>query len=257
MRVEARPRNPPAPSALTPTPLRASLRDFRFRSRTCRANFILTLSCADRPGIVAAVTTELAALDANIAESNQFWDKETGTLLHAAGLHRARRRGSRRAGACAEAGDRALRHAHDAGRPGQQEEAAGDGLASSTTPCCTCSTRSGSAGSMPRWRRSSPTTRTAARTADYEGIPYPPAAGRQGQQGGAGGAGDRAVQGDRRRSGGAGALHADPAATSSRPGSTGRSSTSTTRSCPASRAPSPITRRMSAASRSSAPRRTT
>ena len=41
------------------------------------ANFVLTLSCADRPGIVAAVTTELAALGANIAESNQFWDRET------------------------------------------------------------------------------------------------------------------------------------------------------------------------------------
>ncbi|HWU49072.1 MAG TPA: formyltetrahydrofolate deformylase, partial [Asticcacaulis sp.] len=34
-------------------------------------------SCADRPGIVAAITTELAALGANIAESNQFWDRET------------------------------------------------------------------------------------------------------------------------------------------------------------------------------------
>ena len=45
------------------------------------ADFVLTLSCADRPGIVAAVTTELAALDANIAESNQFWDKETGTFF--------------------------------------------------------------------------------------------------------------------------------------------------------------------------------
>jgi formyltetrahydrofolate deformylase len=41
------------------------------------ANFVLTLSCADRPGIVAAITTELAALGANIAESNQFWDRET------------------------------------------------------------------------------------------------------------------------------------------------------------------------------------
>ncbi|HZY51464.1 MAG TPA: ACT domain-containing protein, partial [Devosia sp.] len=39
------------------------------------ANFVLTLSCADRPGIVAAVTTELAALNANISESNQFWDR--------------------------------------------------------------------------------------------------------------------------------------------------------------------------------------
>ncbi|MEX2479629.1 MAG: ACT domain-containing protein, partial [Gammaproteobacteria bacterium] len=42
------------------------------------SSFILTLSCADRPGIVAAVTTELAALGANIAESAQFWDRETG-----------------------------------------------------------------------------------------------------------------------------------------------------------------------------------
>src|SRR5690606_7126215 len=33
------------------------------------------------PGIVAAVTTELAALGANIAESNQFWDRETGRFF--------------------------------------------------------------------------------------------------------------------------------------------------------------------------------
>ena len=45
------------------------------------ANFVLTLSCADRPGIVAAITTELAALGANIAESNQFWDRETGRFF--------------------------------------------------------------------------------------------------------------------------------------------------------------------------------
>jgi len=45
------------------------------------ANFVLTLSCADRPGIVAAITTELAALGANIAESNQFWDQETGRFF--------------------------------------------------------------------------------------------------------------------------------------------------------------------------------
>jgi formyltetrahydrofolate deformylase len=45
------------------------------------SNFILTLSCADRPGIVAAVTTELAGLNANIAESNQFWDRETGQFF--------------------------------------------------------------------------------------------------------------------------------------------------------------------------------
>ena len=45
------------------------------------ADFVLTLSCADRPGIVATVTTELAALGANISESNQFWDKESGTFF--------------------------------------------------------------------------------------------------------------------------------------------------------------------------------
>jgi len=45
------------------------------------ANFVLTLSCEDRPGIVAAITTELAALGGNIAESNQFWDRETGRFF--------------------------------------------------------------------------------------------------------------------------------------------------------------------------------
>ena len=44
-------------------------------------SFVLTLSCDDRPGIVAAVTTELFAIGANIAESNQFWDQETGRFF--------------------------------------------------------------------------------------------------------------------------------------------------------------------------------
>src|SRR5438132_1388894 len=39
--------------------------------------YVLTLSCEDKPGIVAAITTELASLGANIAESNQFWDRQT------------------------------------------------------------------------------------------------------------------------------------------------------------------------------------
>ncbi|TDR89207.1 formyltetrahydrofolate deformylase [Enterovirga rhinocerotis] len=42
---------------------------------TLPTSFTLTLTCEDRPGIVAAVTTELAAIGANIAESNQFWDR--------------------------------------------------------------------------------------------------------------------------------------------------------------------------------------
>ena len=44
-------------------------------------SFVLTLSCNDRPGIVASVTTELFGLGANIAESNQFWDQETGRFF--------------------------------------------------------------------------------------------------------------------------------------------------------------------------------
>jgi formyltetrahydrofolate deformylase len=43
--------------------------------------FALTLSCDDRPGIVAAVSTELAAMGANIVESNQFWDRETNRFF--------------------------------------------------------------------------------------------------------------------------------------------------------------------------------
>jgi formyltetrahydrofolate deformylase len=39
--------------------------------------FILTLSSKDQPGIVAAVTTELADAGANIAESAQFWDRQS------------------------------------------------------------------------------------------------------------------------------------------------------------------------------------
>jgi len=38
--------------------------------------YIVRLSCDDQPGIVAAVTTALAAIGANILESNQFWDRQ-------------------------------------------------------------------------------------------------------------------------------------------------------------------------------------
>ncbi|RCS23753.1 formyltetrahydrofolate deformylase [Phyllobacterium salinisoli] len=44
-------------------------------------SYILTLSCEDQPGIVAAVTTELAGVGANIAESNQFWDRQTNRFF--------------------------------------------------------------------------------------------------------------------------------------------------------------------------------
>ena len=40
-------------------------------------NHILNLSCTDRPGIVARVTTSIAAVGGNIAESAQYWDRST------------------------------------------------------------------------------------------------------------------------------------------------------------------------------------
>lgn len=43
--------------------------------------FILKLSCLDQPGIVAAITTALAARGANILESNQFCDRQTNQLF--------------------------------------------------------------------------------------------------------------------------------------------------------------------------------
>lgn len=45
------------------------------------SSFILNLSCEDRPGIVAAVATELASIGANIAESSQFWDRKSNRFF--------------------------------------------------------------------------------------------------------------------------------------------------------------------------------
>jgi formyltetrahydrofolate deformylase len=45
------------------------------------AQFVLTLSCPDRPGIVAAVSGLLAAQGCNIVESQQFGDQATGRFF--------------------------------------------------------------------------------------------------------------------------------------------------------------------------------
>ncbi len=41
-------------------------------------NYILTLTCADQPGIVHAVSGALLAIDANIVETSQFSDPDSG-----------------------------------------------------------------------------------------------------------------------------------------------------------------------------------
>jgi len=42
---------------------------------------ILTLACDGRPGIIAAVTGELVALEGNIVETAQFWDRENNRFF--------------------------------------------------------------------------------------------------------------------------------------------------------------------------------
>lgn len=43
--------------------------------------FILTISCADRPGLVAAVSTAISAFGGNITEAAQFDDRDTGMFF--------------------------------------------------------------------------------------------------------------------------------------------------------------------------------
>src|SRR3954452_5548448 len=43
--------------------------------------FVLTLSCPNRPGIVAAVSTRLFELGCNILDAQQFDDLETGSFF--------------------------------------------------------------------------------------------------------------------------------------------------------------------------------
>jgi formyltetrahydrofolate deformylase len=49
--------------------------------------YALTLSCPDRPGIVAAVASAISESDANILEAQQFNDKETGVFFARISFH--------------------------------------------------------------------------------------------------------------------------------------------------------------------------
>ncbi|WP_321365067.1 formyltetrahydrofolate deformylase [uncultured Celeribacter sp.] len=44
-------------------------------------SYTLRIACDDQPGIVSAVTTAMASRGANIAESNQFWDRKTNKFF--------------------------------------------------------------------------------------------------------------------------------------------------------------------------------
>lgn len=49
--------------------------------KNTEAEFILTLACADRPGIVAAVAGAITGFGGNITESSQFGDPKTGRFF--------------------------------------------------------------------------------------------------------------------------------------------------------------------------------
>ncbi len=59
-------------------------------SRTVSTDWVLTLSCPDRPGIVAAVAGLLAEHGGNITESQQFGDPETGRFFMRVAVEAAR-----------------------------------------------------------------------------------------------------------------------------------------------------------------------
>jgi formyltetrahydrofolate deformylase len=48
---------------------------------TPKAEYVLTASCADRPGIIHAITGFLVAHDANVTESQQFADRKAGRFF--------------------------------------------------------------------------------------------------------------------------------------------------------------------------------
>lgn len=54
---------------------------FESDSMTAAPSFVLTLSCADQPGIVAAIATRLAENGCNITDSAQFGDVKSGRFF--------------------------------------------------------------------------------------------------------------------------------------------------------------------------------
>jgi formyltetrahydrofolate deformylase len=65
------------PSTIAPVDLDHGYR----RGRALKQDFVLTLSCDDRPGLVAATTGLLAQLGGNILDAHQFNDVESGRFF--------------------------------------------------------------------------------------------------------------------------------------------------------------------------------
>ena len=214
------------------------------------ARHILTLSCANRPGIVARVSAALFDGGFNILDAQQFDDTETGSFFMRVEFN-ARERPARRRTLFARTSrpSREISAWNWSMRPSDQRKRVA--LMVSRFDHCLVDL-------LYRWRSGEiadgdgrdhrQLSARDLRAHRFRRDPVPLPAGHQADQDGAGGAGlgDHQVRQGRPRR--ARALHADPVRRASRPSCRAAASTSTTRSCPASRAPSPTTRRTRAAS---------
>ena len=176
--------------------------------------YVLTLSCPDRPGIVAAVSTFLVQHGQNILDAQQFDDAETGKFFMRVVFDRRPIRRTLSALQTGFARDRRAASAMDWPLRDRASEAQGDapGLASSTTAWSTCSIAGASASC--RWILAAivsnhPRETYAAHR--FRRHPLPPPAGHQGDQAASRRRRSwRSDRGDRHRSRRARPLHADP-----------------------------------------------
>ena len=209
------------------------------------AQHVLTLRCDNRPGIVAAVATRLAANGGNITEAHQFDDQPTGKFFMRVAFDDGGR--DRRLRGRVRRGGGALRHGLDAAADGPAAQGDDPGLDVRPLPgrpaLSLADRRAADGGGRDRLQpparrrwptRDSPTCRST--TCRSPGRPSPAQEAEL----------RRPDRGDRRRAGRARPLHAGAVRRDGGLARRGAASTSTTRSCPASRAPSPITRRTSA-----------
>ena len=209
------------------------------------AQHVLTLRCDNRPGIVAAVATRLAANGGDITEAAQFDDALTGKFFmrvafdmgpEVAAFERGLRRGggavrdgldAAAGGPAAEGADPRLdvRPLHDRPALPAADRRAADGRGRDRLePSADDAGARASSRDVPYWHLPVSRDTKAAQEAEVKAV----------------------IEETRRRARRARALHAGAVGRLLGLSRRGAASTSTTRSCRASRARSPITRRMSA-----------
>ena len=204
-------------------------------------DFVLTLACPDRPGIVHAVTTFLMEHGGNIRESQQFGDLEHGRFFMRIGFETAAASDAEtlREAFAATAEQFAMTYELWSARtPLPHADHGLQAAALPQRPAVPHHDGRPPDRSTPH-RLQPPRRRAPGEVLRHRLRAHP---GHARHQGAGRGSADEAGRRARHRPGGAGPLHADPLRRPvPQPGRRARS-TSTTPSCRASRAPSPTTR---------------